>query len=130
MINYTKEEFIKVCNESKSMSEAAAKLQLHYNTFKKYAILYQCWSPNQSGKGIKKDMSINSIPLYDILNGLYPEYQTYKLKNRLLKSGIKQNKCEICGLTNWNGKPIQMELHHIDGDRTNHILTPTNIFSF
>ena len=26
-------------------------------------------------------------------------------------------------ITEWNGKPIQMELHHIDGNRTNHKLS-------
>jgi 5-methylcytosine-specific restriction endonuclease McrA len=41
----------------------------------------------------------------------------------LVKACIKENKCEICGISEWNGKPIQMELHHIDGDRTNHKLS-------
>ena len=28
-------------------------------------------------------------------------YQSYKLAKRLIKEGIKENKCECCGLTNW-----------------------------
>ena len=48
--------FKKVCEESKSMAEAAVKLELHFNTFKKYALKFECYSPNQSGKGIKKDI--------------------------------------------------------------------------
>ena len=27
--------------------------------------------------------------------------------------------CENCGLKEWLGKPLRIELHHIDGDRTN-----------
>ncbi|MEM1121082.1 MAG: HNH endonuclease signature motif containing protein, partial [Bacteroidota bacterium] len=46
----------------------------------------------------------------------------YKLKQRLLEEGVKVNICEKCGIKDWNGESINMELHHIDGDRTNHKL--------
>ena len=32
--------------------------------------------------------------------------------------GLKENKCEICGTSEWLGNPIQCELHHINGDPT------------
>jgi transcriptional regulator with XRE-family HTH domain len=38
------------------------------------------------------------------------------LKNRLLKEGLKENRCEICGITTWMGKPVNMQLHHVNGD--------------
>lgn len=38
------------------------------------------------------------------------------LKRRLLQEGLKQNQCEICGLTDWLGKPLTMQLHHVNGD--------------
>jgi hypothetical protein len=38
------------------------------------------------------------------------------LKRRLIKAGLKENRCEECGLTEWRGKPISMALHHINGD--------------
>ena len=56
------------------------------------------------------------------MTGKYPEYQTFKLKNRLLQEGIMENKCSICNLTEWNGKPLNMELDHINGNRTDHRL--------
>jgi hypothetical protein len=120
-INIDKEVFIKTCNESLTMSQAASKLNLNFNTFKKYSIKFGCYKPNQSGKGVKKTCG-TKYPLEDILAGKYPEYQTFKLKNRLVKEGIKENKCEICGITEWNNLPISFELHHIDGNRTNHCL--------
>lgn len=116
-------EFVKVCNESESMAKACATLGLHFNTFKRLAIKYNCYKPNQSGKGTHKNNNGANIPIDEILEGKHPQYQTYKLKNKLIKAGIKENKCEICGITDWNGKHIQMELHHIDGDRTNHKLS-------
>ena len=30
--------------------------------------------------------------------------------------------CEICGITEWNGKPLTLQIDHIDGDRTNNHL--------
>ena len=47
-------------------------------------------------------------------------YQSYKLKNRLLREGLKERKCECCGLAEWQGMPIPLELHHINGDNKDH----------
>lgn len=44
------------------------------------------------------------------------------LKNRLIKEGIKEHKCERCQRTKWNGEPIPLELHHINGDKTDNRL--------
>lgn len=46
------------------------------------------------------------------------------LREKLLKEGIKEHKCENpeCGLTEWHGKPIPLQLHHINGDRTDNRL--------
>ena len=62
------------------------------------------------------------IPIIEILEGKHPYYQTLKLKKRLIKEGIKENKCDICEITEWNGKTISMQLDHIDGNSHNHKL--------
>lgn len=47
---------------------------------------------------------------------------SYKLKNKLLKEGIKENKCEICGISSWLDKELILQLHHINGVHTdNHL---------
>lgn len=38
------------------------------------------------------------------------------LKCRLLSEGLKEDRCEMCGLNEWQGKPLGMELHHVNGD--------------
>lgn len=40
---------------------------------------------------------------------------TFHLKERLLKENVKDHKCECCGNTEWMGKPIALELHHVNG---------------
>lgn len=43
------------------------------------------------------------------------EYNRTKLKARLVKEGLKEYKCECCGISEWNGKPLTLQLHHING---------------
>jgi hypothetical protein len=40
-----------------------------------------------------------------------------KLKQKLLEDGLKKHYCEGCRSTKWQGKPIPLELHHVNGDR-------------
>lgn len=48
--------------------------------------------------------------------------QSFKLLRKLLNEGYKENRCEVCGITEWNGMPITLQLHHIDGDHLNNSL--------
>lgn len=41
-----------------------------------------------------------------------------ELKRRLFLLGIKENRCERCGISEWLGAPLTVALHHINGDRT------------
>lgn len=54
-------------------------------------------------------------------------YPSNKLKQKLIQAGYKENKCEICGITEWMGKPISLQLHHNDGDRNNNQLSNLRI---
>jgi transposase-like protein len=38
------------------------------------------------------------------------------VKARLLRAGLLENRCAECGLTEWRGAPIPLELHHVNGD--------------
>lgn len=44
------------------------------------------------------------------------------LKKRLIDAGLKQNRCEECGITEWRDRPLNMELHHVNGDKTDNRL--------
>ncbi len=41
----------------------------------------------------------------------------YNLKLRLIKEGLKESRCERCGLADWRGQPLTVALHHVNGDR-------------
>lgn len=67
-------------------------------------------------KGVK-GISIHRRTLEEILKQ-NTQFQSYKLKKRLVHAGIKEEKCELCG---WCERSIDgripLELDHINGDR-------------
>ncbi|MFW5872286.1 MAG: hypothetical protein ACOCUT_04190, partial [bacterium] len=93
---------------SSSALEAARILGVSYNTYKKWAKRYGLHEihKNKPGKGKSKvhsDPSKGKYPLDDILKGMYPNYPTNRLKDRLFKCNYKEQKCENCG---WEEKRI------------------------
>lgn len=61
-----------------------------------------------------KSNKIKQIELKEILTE-NSSYNRTKLKKRLIESGIKEYKCECCGISTWLGKPITLQLHHLNG---------------
>ena len=89
------------CNP-KTINPILAKLGIEY-------------SGNQSGKGISKSNS-DYMPLEEYLKNSQ-DIQSNKVRIKLLREKYKEHKCENCGLTEWLGQPIPLELHHKDGNR-------------
>ena len=113
----TKEQLQTAIIESRTMAQAASKLQLAFSTFKRYAEKYGLYEPNQGGKGTLKEKK----SLEDVFSGK-EHMVTYWLKKRLIREGYKSDECEECGISEWNGKKIVMELDHIDGNNGNNSL--------
>ena len=121
---WTDEQFIEAVKSSLSYAQVMVKLGLrpvgsNYNTVKRrikevnldYSHMTgQVWNQGDRFRIIKP-----AIPLEEIL----VEHSTYtnssSLRLRLLKEKIKEYKCECCNKTEWLGKPIKLELHHING---------------
>jgi HNH endonuclease len=63
------------------------------------------------------------MPLSEVLvrNSTYTS--SGRLRGRLIRAGLKEARCEMCGLTEWRGEAIQLELDHIDGNRSNNMLS-------
>lgn len=43
---------------------------------------------------------------------------SHRLKVRLIRLGIKEARCEICGVAEWNQRPAPLELDHRNGIKT------------
>ena len=44
------------------------------------------------------------------------------IKRRLLAAGKIQNRCDFCGLSEWRGQPLSIQIDHINGIRDDHRL--------
>lgn len=119
-----KNQIEQAVKSSTTMAEAASLLGWHFSTFKSRAIKYGLYDPNQGKRGSNKPKreGFGKIPLKQILDGKFPQFQSYKLKLKLYEAGIKKNVCDVCGISEWMGKEIQCELDHIDGNSKNHKL--------
>ena len=113
--NINKEEFIKVCNEQPTMAKAAVCLKLHFNTFKKYALEYGCYNPNQSGRGIKKNINKRIKNLEDYSS-------RSSVRKTIINDNLLEYKCSVCGISKWNGQSISLHLDHINGKNGDHRL--------
>lgn len=125
MIKVDEKRFIRVVKESDSMAQACMRLGFHFNTFKIYALLFGVYNINQGlkGKSKSKKEGNGKYFLEDIIyNNRHPQYPTDKLRRRLIKEGIKDAKCEKCGITEWNDERLAFELNHKDGNRFNHYI--------
>lgn len=124
---YTNEEFKKAVEESLSLAEVMRKLGLHvgganYATVNRKIKALGLDTSHFTGQGWNVGNKYRQIkhaqPLKEILVKDSTYVSTSKLKLRLLKEGLKEYKCEMCGNTEWQGQPIPLELHHINGDHS------------
>ena len=45
-----------------------------------------------------------------------------EVRRRLIDAGLKETRCEHCGLAEWRGQPMSLQLDHINGDHTDNRL--------
>ena len=121
----TDDQFIQIVKESYSLAEVIRKSGLQVaggnyettkNRIKKLNLdtshfTGQSWN---KGKKLGSNYYGNLKPLKEVLVE-NSNYQSYKLLKRLFSEGLKEHKCECCGLTKWQSSEIPLELHHING---------------
>lgn len=116
-----KERVIAVSKNANSVAEVIETFGLaltggNYRTYYKYCNMYGIEPPKNQSRGIKKAQSFIRQPYSEIL----VENSTYKwtknLKDRLIRDGLLENVCYVCGqVPIWNGKPLTLQLDHING---------------
>lgn len=70
------------------------------------------YAGNQSREGMKSDPKYKTAEEY--AQGAY--VKSSKLKDKLIRDGLKENKCENCGISSWLGVDLVLELHHKNGN--------------
>lgn len=116
-----KEEIERWIAEGKTKAQMARELGCNPKTInpvlKKLGLEY---AGNQGCKGLSKPNG-RELSLLEYLEKSI-DIQSNKVRKKLLDEGYKEYKCECCGLTEWLGEPIPLELHHKDGNHFNNEL--------
>jgi hypothetical protein len=127
---YSRDEFIQAWLSSKTIGEVAKKLGCNHSGGG-YVVLRTAARELNLPIGHMIEYGINTGPGYNHikfipLSEILVENSTYtnitRLKIRLLREGLLEAKCygEDCGLTEWKGKPIALQLDHINGNNLDH----------
>lgn len=129
--NNTEEEYREAAKNSISIAGMCKYLGRNpcgagYYIMKKKIKEYNIDIRHFQGRGWNKGgkfnpMEFKKIPMEQILVE-DSNYSSNDLRKRLLKEGYKEYKCEKCGRSEWEGEPIPLELHHINGNHTDHRL--------
>ena len=119
--SYTEQELRESVKTSTSIRQVLSKLNIvaaggNYQTTNRRIKKLNIDTSHFTGQAWNKGQTIG--PKRDIKEYLSNEFPilSHKLKNRLIKEGLKEHKCECCGITEWNGKPAPIELDHINGN--------------
>ena len=120
-------EILEAQSHTETATNAAKYLGITYRTYKKWCKVYNLWKTNPWGKGAKKkywDPNKGKYPLNRILEGKFPSYPIYRLKDLLIRSCIKEAKCEICDFEERRSTDdkIPLLVNFKDGDEKNHKL--------
>ena len=115
-----------------SMRQASKYIGVSYNTFKKYAKMYDLWVP-VSGKGIPHDsVPVWGLKVKDLLDGQHPNYPHWKLQEKLIKHGYLIEKCNNCGEDRLREADLKgpMLLDYLDNDQTNRHIDNLRLLCF
>lgn len=100
------------------LMEVARNLNIKYDTLRKYLRLLNIgYKLNPHRRGLPHKEARVSIE--DKLNS---NSSNASKRRKLIEEGIKEAMCECCGLSEWMGKPIPLELHHKDFNHHNNSL--------
>lgn len=100
-------------SENRPKFEIARVLGVKYSTLNKYLKAFGIeYNGNQPRKGFKRVFDRKPIETYLREDG--PYISASRLRQKLIESGLKEERCEMCKNTEWMGKKIPLELHHIN----------------
>lgn len=111
-----KDEILQWCSENIPISNMSVRLNCNVKTLRTYLKITGIDYKGQQGSTLFKKPKL--VTYADVIkDGRIISRES--LKKKLLREGLKEYKCESCGLTEWMGKQIPLELHHKDGNQGN-----------
>lgn len=112
-LEYCDADIVQCAKEVTSIAQLLKKLNLkplggNFDTIKRKVAKLQVDTSHWTGSAWSRGKQLKRWADYK---------RPASLKKILLKT--REHKCECCGLSDWLGEQITLEVHHIDGDRCN-----------
>jgi len=109
-----------IVKESTSYRQVLQKLGLamaggNYKIIKKRISTQGLDTSHFTGQGWSKGKTYDKRKNIEDVLCIGSQIQSYKLKRYLLKLNYFTSSCSVCELKDWLGKPIALELDHING---------------
>lgn len=120
------EQFIQIVQESNSYSDCLRALGLgtrggsSTDILKRRIAELNC-STEHFGKQLQSVSAKYSLEEILVENSSYANIS--RLKQRLVNEGKMEYKCQKCGISEWLGNPLTLQLDHINGVNNDHRLT-------
>ena len=120
------EQFIQIVQESNSYSDCLRALGLgtrggsSTDILKRRIAELNC-STEHFGKQLQSVSAKYSLEEILVENSSYANIS--RLKQRLINEGKMEYKCQKCGISEWLGNPLTLQLDHINGVNNDHRLT-------
>jgi len=107
-IELTRESIEQSLRDHPSANAASVALGHPFSTFKRRCLDYGIYVKNQGRKNFPRD---HDTPLEEMVS-------ITAIKKAVIKRGILKEQCDECGcLPTWMGKPLVLQLEHINGNR-------------
>lgn len=107
-------------SENQSKAFISKQLKCKPETLNNYlALMGIDYKGNQSHKGQQISTTYKTALEYIESDSVI---KSHLLKLKLIRDGLKENKCELCGASEWLGIKLPLELHHKDGNHFNNNL--------
>lgn len=128
---FTVEQIKAVQHISKSGGEAAKRMGVTYKTYWKYCKHHKIPTSLTGGRWVMGTEK-GKYPLSQILQNKFPDFPINRLKDRLIRSGMKLPACELCGYKErriTDGK-IPLLINFEDGNHRNHAIENMKIYCY
>jgi Zn finger protein HypA/HybF involved in hydrogenase expression len=130
--NYTKEIIESAIMSSMCWADVCRKLGVKPMTgsqthIKKRASDFKINYSHFTGRGHNKGKTFEKKDALEYcFNG--STINSHRLKEKLIRDGYKEKRCEKCNNETWLGQEISLELHHVDGNHFNNEFKNLKIF--
>jgi len=120
---WSEQNFRKAVQKSKNISETLTRLGLNprgnYRTFHKYKKIYSIDTSHFLGKDERLKIAREQRKITNLDEILVKDsfFAPKGLKKRLIEEGHFEYKCSSCEISEWKGKPLSLQMDHINGDK-------------